>query len=161
MARGAAIAGSSGIPFWQREAIADIVVGTIALNPDMLIRWAAKALDLRGSPGGYTPPDPPERRYPYEPARPVPPNQRPKATTVTEHDHKVFPSQVVAIVNAIHEIEDTLRAARDELIRWGWGDMHYGPTPQERRVVDMVNRCNQALGDPPYDSDAERKRLGI
>lgn len=50
----------------------------------------------------------------------------------------------------IARLSDTLRAARDELTRWGWGDMHYGPTPQERTVVDMVNRCNEALGDGPY-----------
>lgn len=40
---------------------------------------------------------------------------------------------------------------RNELTRWGWGDMHCGPTGQERSVVDMVNRCNEALGELAYD----------
>lgn len=38
-----------------------------------------------------------------------------------------------------------LKAARDELGRWGWGDMHYGSTPQEASVVDTLAVIDEAI----------------
>lgn len=40
-----------------------------------------------------------------------------------------------AEVAAESELCDRLAA---ELARWGWGDMHYGETPQERGPADLV-----------------------
>lgn len=44
-----------------------------------------------------------------------------------------------------------LREARDELARWGWGDMHYGQTPQEQSVVDTIAKIDKALGGKGRD----------
>jgi hypothetical protein len=43
----------------------------------------------------------------------------------------------------------TLRKARGELARWGWGDMHYGPQGQEPRIVDMLAEIDSVLGGSP------------
>lgn len=40
-----------------------------------------------------------------------------------------------------------LREVTDELSRWGWGDFHYGEQPQEARVVALVAKARQALGE--------------
>lgn len=46
---------------------------------------------------------------------------------------------------------DRLRQAGDalaeELARWGWGDMHYGPSPQERSVIDALAAWRDATED--------------
>lgn len=31
-------------------------------------------------------------------------------------------------------------ALAEELRKWGWGDMHYGPQPQEPEVVAVIAR---------------------
>lgn len=64
IARQAAIAGSAGIPFWQRESIADVVVGTIALNAPILGEWAGERLLVRASGDE---PDCPPRKHRYDP----------------------------------------------------------------------------------------------
>lgn len=61
----------------------------------------------------------------------------------------VFPSQL-AVIAAQLKMADALRTARDELKRHGWGDFHYGLQPQKKTIVDAVNVCNAALGEPPY-----------
>lgn len=46
---------------------------------------------------------------------------------------------------ALRDLTAALQATRDELNRWGMGDMHYGNMPQEKRVVDAVAAADEAL----------------
>lgn len=65
LARDVAITGTAGMPFWQREQIADLVIGTLALNPELVVKWADHM--RHGGEDGYTPAEPPTRLHPYEP----------------------------------------------------------------------------------------------
>lgn len=47
--------------------------------------------------------------------------------------------------DTIAELVQVLREARDELARWGWGDFHYGVTPQQPQVVAMVAKIDAVL----------------
>lgn len=43
------------------------------------------------------------------------------------------------------QLAAALKAARDELAHWGWGDFHYGDFGQEQRVIDAIENCEKAL----------------
>ena len=45
----------------------------------------------------------------------------------------------------IAKLRGALAAAREELTHWGWGDFHWGPQPQEKRVVDAIAAIDEAL----------------
>lgn len=71
------------------------------------------------------------------------------ADMTTEPDTRQWSQWVMAR----HEIKcwkDLARDARDELDRWGHGDMHYGNTPRDPKVLAMVDRINAALREGPY-----------
>jgi hypothetical protein len=47
-----------------------------------------------------------------------------------------------------------LREARDELAKWGWGDLHYGNTDQqEASVTRVMALIDGILIGPPPESD--------
>lgn len=48
-------------------------------------------------------------------------------------------------IDALQEAEGLLRDTADELDRWGWGDMHYGPTTRSQRVIEAVSRARAFL----------------
>ena len=51
------------------------------------------------------------------------------------------------------ELEVALSAAREELSKWGWGDMHYGnDAPQERRVVVALEAIDRSLARSDADT---------
>lgn len=50
-------------------------------------------------------------------------------------------------VERLSEMRTVLQDARDELARWGWGDMHYGEQPQEQSVVDTLAKIDAVLGE--------------
>lgn len=71
----------------------------------------------------------------------------------------VIVAVMVTDLDALEAENDRLRAvlteAREELARWGWGDMHYGATPQEFSVVNMLAKIDTALyGGPLKAADA-------
>ena len=44
---------------------------------------------------------------------------------------------------------------REELARWGWGDMHYGTQAQDKRVLAMLTRIDIALsGDEAVECES-------
>lgn len=55
-------------------------------------------------------------------------------------DHQVCEQQLT-------RVRAVLQATRDELVTWGWGDMHYGPQGQEQRVVDAVALADRTLAE--------------
>lgn len=50
-----------------------------------------------------------------------------------------------------------LERVRDELNRWGRGDMHYGPQDQEQSVVDAVAELDRII---PYITELETRLRG-
>ncbi len=49
---------------------------------------------------------------------------------------------------ALEEVErlrSLAKAMAEELAKWGWGDMHYGPQPQERSVVAVLEEYRRVL----------------
>jgi hypothetical protein len=46
--------------------------------------------------------------------------------------------ETLAVQRQMDRAVELLRSTRDELDRWGWGDMHYGSTGQNPRVVAAV-----------------------
>lgn len=47
--------------------------------------------------------------------------------------------------DVIEKLRAVLQATRDELNRWGHGDMHYGSMPQNARVVAAVELADRTL----------------
>lgn len=45
----------------------------------------------------------------------------------------------------IDTMRETLFAARMELERWGHGDMHYGNTPRDPKVLAMLAKIDEVL----------------
>lgn len=45
----------------------------------------------------------------------------------------------------IEDLEALAKTMALELAKWGWGDMHYGPQPQERSVVAVLEEYRRVL----------------
>lgn len=45
----------------------------------------------------------------------------------------------------MRQVVEALRATRDELSRWGFGDFHYGNMPRDPEVLDALAIANAAL----------------
>lgn len=45
----------------------------------------------------------------------------------------------------VEQLRTTLFAASLELTRWGFGDMHYGPTGRDPKVTAMLDKIEEAL----------------
>ncbi|MDA8311047.1 MAG: hypothetical protein M0Z46_10635 [Actinomycetota bacterium] len=52
---------------------------------------------------------------------------------------------VPALLAENERLREALVAARAELSCWGWGDIHYGATFQEQRVVDALAAVDAVL----------------
>lgn len=61
------------------------------------------------------------------------------------HWHNCYRSHLDCANVEIERLRKLATMMAEELSRWGWGDMHYGPQPQERSVVAVLDEYRRVL----------------
>lgn len=65
---------------------------------------------------------------------------------LVEEDEEVWEIEYVrGLETRCDDLENLAKTMAEELAKWGWGDMHYGPQPQEPRVVAVLEEYRRVL----------------
>lgn len=70
-------------------------------------------------------------------------------------------AESVAEIHRLRQENEELRylatVMAQELAKWGWGDFHYGPQPQDRNVVAVLEEYRRVLRIDGFAGHSERE----